>query len=175
MDKGKSDQFGHIWAHFLGLRKAPMGLNVWYSPPGHQLGRWTWYRHSLGDFRLGWPLTILFECGQRQIWLVWAYLGSFFGREGGPYGHKCVVWSTWTLTRRRTWYRHSLEGLRLGWPLTMPIERGQRQICLVWAYLGSFLGLRVAPMATNVWYGPLGHWQGRWTSYSHSLEDLRLG
>ena len=25
-----------------------------------------------------------------KIWLVWAYLGSFFGPEGGPYGHKCV-------------------------------------------------------------------------------------
>ena len=36
----------------------------------------------------------------RQIWLVWAYLGSFFGPEGGPYGHECVVWSTWTLTKK---------------------------------------------------------------------------
>ena len=36
----------------------------------------------------------------RQIWLVWAYLGSFFGPEGGPYGHECVVWSIWTATRK---------------------------------------------------------------------------
>ena len=36
----------------------------------------------------------------RQIWLVWAYLGLFFGPEGGPYGHECVVWSTWTPTRK---------------------------------------------------------------------------
>ena len=37
---------------------------------------------------------MLFEHGQRQIWLVWAYLGSFFGPEKGPYGLKGVVWST---------------------------------------------------------------------------------
>ena len=74
--------------------------NVWYGAPGHWQGRWTWYRHSLGDLRLGWPLTMLLERGQRQIWLVWAYLGSFFGLEGGPYGHQCVVWCTWTLTRK---------------------------------------------------------------------------
>ena len=36
----------------------------------------------------------------RQIWLVWAYLGSFLGPEGGPYGHEWVVWSTWTWTRK---------------------------------------------------------------------------
>ena len=30
----------------------------------------------------------------------------------------------------------------------------------IWA---RFLGPRVAPMATNVWYGPPGHRQGRWT------------
>ena len=36
----------------------------------------------------------------RQSWLVWAYLGSFYGPEGGPYGHQCVVWSTWTLIRK---------------------------------------------------------------------------
>ena len=27
---------------------------------------------------------MLIELEQRQIWLVWAYLGSFFGPEGGP-------------------------------------------------------------------------------------------
>ena len=53
-----------------------------------------------GDLRLGCLLTMLYERGQRQIWLVWAYLGSFFGPEGGPYGHECVVWSTWTRTRK---------------------------------------------------------------------------
>ena len=29
---------------------------------------------------------MLYERGQRQIWLVWAYLGSFFRPEGVPYG-----------------------------------------------------------------------------------------
>ena len=43
---------------------------------------------------------MLFERGQREIWLVWAYLGSFFGPEGSAYGHKCGVWSTGTLTRK---------------------------------------------------------------------------
>ena len=32
----------------------------------------------------------------------------------------------------------------------MLLERGQRQIWLVWAYLGSFLGLSRAPMATKM-------------------------
>ena len=35
-----------------------------------------------------------FERGQRQIWLVWAYLGSFFGPVGGSYRHESEVWST---------------------------------------------------------------------------------
>ena len=35
----------------------PMAPNVCYGPPKHQLGRQTWYRHSLRDFRLGWLLT----------------------------------------------------------------------------------------------------------------------
>ena len=39
---------------------------------------------------------MLFESGQRQIWLVWA----IFGSEGGPYGPKFVVWSTQTPTRK---------------------------------------------------------------------------
>ena len=43
---------------------------------------------------------MLIERGQRQIWLVWAYLGLFFGSEGGPYGHKYVVWSSCTPTRK---------------------------------------------------------------------------
>ena len=77
-----------------------MTTNVWYGPPGHRLGRWTRYRHSLGDLRLGLSLTMLFRRGQRQIWLVLAYLGLFFRPEGGPYGHKCVVWSTRTTNRK---------------------------------------------------------------------------
>ena len=100
MEKGKSAYFGRIWAHFLGLRGAPMVMNVRYGPPRHQQGRWTWQRHSIIDFMLGWPLTLLIERGRRQIWLFWAYLGSFFGPEGGPYGHECMVWSTWTWTRK---------------------------------------------------------------------------
>ena len=38
MDKGKSGYFGRIWAHFLGLRVAPMAMNAWYGPPGHGQG-----------------------------------------------------------------------------------------------------------------------------------------
>ena len=36
----------------------------------------------------------------RQTWLVWSYLGPFFGPEGGPYGHQRVVWSTRIPTRK---------------------------------------------------------------------------
>ena len=43
---------------------------------------------------------MLFEHGHRQIWLVRVYLGSFVGPERGPYGPKCVIWSTQTLTRK---------------------------------------------------------------------------
>ena len=43
---------------------------------------------------------MLFECGRREIWLVWDYLGSFFGPEGGPYSHECVVRSTRTPTKK---------------------------------------------------------------------------
>ena len=43
---------------------------------------------------------MLFEHKQRQIWLIWAYLGSCFGPEVEPYGPKCVVGSTWILTRQ---------------------------------------------------------------------------
>ena len=100
VDKCKSGQFGHIWARFFGLRGAPMSSNVWFGPPRHQQGSPTRYRHSLGDLRLGLPLTMLFEREPRQIWLVWAYLGSFFGPDDGPHGHKFVVRSTWTLTRK---------------------------------------------------------------------------
>ena len=52
VDKDKSGCFGCIWAQFLGLRRAPMAPNVSYSPPKHQLGRWTRYRHSLGATKL---------------------------------------------------------------------------------------------------------------------------
>ena len=55
---------------------------------------------SLPQISQGMSISLLFERGQRQIWLVWAYLGSFFGPEGGPYGHECVVWSTRTPTRK---------------------------------------------------------------------------
>ena len=106
----------------------PMANNVWYGPPKHQLGRQTWYRHSLGDFRPGWPLTKLFEHGQRQICLVWAYLRSFFGHERGPYGPECVVWSTQTPTRMVAWFRHSLGDFRTGWPFTKLFKHGQRQM-----------------------------------------------
>ena len=40
------------------------------------------------------PLIMLFEHGKRQIWLIWAYLGSFLGPEAGPYGPEWVDWST---------------------------------------------------------------------------------
>ena len=43
---------------------------------------------------------MLLERGQRQIWVVWAYLGSFFGPEGGPYGLECVERSTQIPTRK---------------------------------------------------------------------------
>ena len=46
--------FGSI---FLGLKMAHIAPNLWYGPPQHRPGRRTWYRHCLGDFRLGWPLT----------------------------------------------------------------------------------------------------------------------
>ena len=34
-----------------------MAMEVWYSPPQRQQERRTWYKHSLGDFRLQWRLT----------------------------------------------------------------------------------------------------------------------
>ena len=43
---------------------------------------------------------MLFERGQRQIWLVWAYFGLFFRPEGGPYNRECMVWSTPTPIRK---------------------------------------------------------------------------
>ena len=76
-----------------------MAPNVWYGPPGQQQGSRTLYRHSLEDFMLGRSLPMLFECGQMQIWLVWAYLGLVFWPEGSPYVLKCVVRSTQTPTR----------------------------------------------------------------------------
>ena len=83
----------HISSCFLCLRGAPMGPNVWSSPLGHQKGRWTWCRYSMGNFRL-------FEHGQRQILLVWVYLGSYLGPVEGPYGPECVVQYTWTPTKK---------------------------------------------------------------------------
>ena len=71
--------------------------------------------------------------------------------------------------------RHSLRDFRLGWPLPMLFERGQRQIWLVWAYLPSFFGPGGPPMVTNVQYSPPGHQQGRGTWHRHSLGDFRLG
>ena len=38
----------------------------------------------MNDLHPWWPLTTLFEHGQRKIWLVWAYFGLFFGAWGGP-------------------------------------------------------------------------------------------
>ena len=161
---------------------------------------------------------MLYERGQRQIWLVWAYLGSFFGPEGGPYGHKCVqfwkfilyfinwvvaqlsssntlgvmieklnfpqktthhpffgleggsyghkcvVWSTWTPTRK-------VEMIQT-FPDKFEARMTPCYAILAWTK-GNLVSLGVfglvfwawgwPPMATNVWYGPPGHWQGRWT------------
>ena len=61
-----------------------MTQNLRYSLPRHRIGRWTSYRNSLEDLRPGLPLTMQFQHGKSQIWLFWAYLGSFFGPKGGP-------------------------------------------------------------------------------------------
>ena len=117
MVEGESGLFGHIWSRFLGLKGAPMAPNLYYCPPQQQQGKRTWYRHFLGDFRLGWPLYMMFERGQRQIGLIWTYLGSLWGQRGTP-----IVPNVWYdppqhRQDRQTWYRHSLGDFRLGWPL----------------------------------------------------------
>ena len=152
-----------------------MAPNVWYGPPRHQQGSRTWYIHSLGDFRLGWSLSMLIEHGHGQIWLVRAYLGSFFEPEGGLQAPNLWYVPPRHRQGRQTWYRYSQGDSRLEWPLTMLFEHGQRPIWLVRVYFGSFFGPEEGPMAPNVRYGPPGHQQGSWTWYRHSLKDLKLG
>ena len=117
-----------IWSRFLTLREAPTATDVPCCPSRHRQGMLTLQRHYIADFRLWWPFTSLFMCGQRQIRLVWAYLGSFFEPEGGPYGHKCVVRYTWTPSRQADMNRHSLGDFRQGWPLNIKRKRFSQEI-----------------------------------------------